>query len=328
MPTNLPPEYYDAEERFRDARLPEEKIECLEEMLTTIPKHKGTDHLRADLRRKLSRLKAAAETKKEKGKHESLYHVEKEGAGRVAVIGAPNVGKSALVAAVTHATPKVSEYPFTTWAPLPGMMSVRDIQIQLIDTPALSKEHVEHELFGLIRTAELVLLVVDLQASPILQLEETVEILAGRRVHLREAATEVAEGERHPPVLTHVLANKCDDEGWDEDFGVVTELLEGKWPLLPVSAKTGRNLDQMKQIVFEHLEIMRVYSKIPGKDADLGAPFILKKGGTVLEFAATVHKDFAKGLKTARIWGTGVHDGQMVGRGHKLHDGDIVELRT
>ncbi len=328
MPTNLPPEYYDAEERFREARLPEEKLECLEEMLTTVPKHKGTDHLRADLRRKLSKLKEASESKKGKGKHESVYHVEREGAGRVAVIGAPNVGKSALVAALTHATPKVSEYPFTTWSPLPGMMPVRDIQIQLIDTPALSTEHVEHELFGLIRTAEMVLLVVDVQTSPILQLEKTVAILADRRTPLRDAHTEVPEGMRHPPMRTLVLANKCDEEQWDEDYGVVVELLEGKWPIMPVSSETGRNLETLKETVFDWLQIMRVYSKIPGKDADMSAPFVLKRGGTVLEFAAKVHKDFAVNLKTARIWGTGVHDGQMVGRDHELYDGDIVELRT
>ncbi len=328
MPTNLPPEYYDADERFREARLPEEKIEYLEEMITTVPKHKGTDHLRADLRRKLSKLKEAAENKKGKTRHESVYSVDKEGAGRVAVIGAPNVGKSALVAAVTHAAPKVSEYPFTTWAPLPGMMPVDDIQIQLIDTPALSTEHVEHELFGLIRTAEMVLLVVDLQTSPIMQLEKTVEILAERRVELRDAVTEVPEGMRHPPMLTLVLANKCDDEAWDEDFEVVVELLEGQWPIIPVSAKTGRNVETMKRMVFDWLDIMRVYAKKPGKEADKGAPFVLKKGGTILDFAGKVHKDFAENLKMARIWGTGVHNGQMVGRDHELHDGDVVELRT
>ena len=167
MPTNLPPEYFEAEERFREAESEEEKIRCLEELLTTVPKHKGTDKLRADLRRRLSRLKTNIESQKKAGKHRSVYHVEKEGPGRVVVVGAPNVGKSALIAALTHATPKVSAYPFTTWTPTPGMMPVHDIQIQLIDTPALSREHVEPELFGLIKTADMLLLAVDLQGHPI-----------------------------------------------------------------------------------------------------------------------------------------------------------------
>ncbi len=328
MPTNLPPEYYDAEERFREARLPEEKIEFLEEMLTTVPKHKGTDHLRADLRRKLSKLKEAAQSAKGKTRHESVFSVEKEGAGRVAVIGAPNVGKSALLDALTHATPKIDEYPFTTWAPQPGMMPVLDIQIQLIDTPAVSREHVEPELFGLIRTTELALVVVDVQGAPIAQLEETAAILAEHHIVLRDAVTEVPEGMRHPPMPTLVLANKCDDEECDENYAMVVELLEGRWDIMPVSARTGRNLERLKQTVFDRLGIMRVYSKIPGHDPDMGAPFVLKTGGTVLDFAEKVHKDFAENLKSARVWGTGVHDGQMAGRDHVLHDGDIVELKT
>ena len=327
MPTNLPPEYYEAEERFREARLIEEKIEFLEEMLTTVPKHKGTDHLRADLRRKLSRLKETAQSNKGKTKHESVFSVEKEGAGRIAVIGPPNTGKSALVAAVSHAKLKVEEYPFTTWAPHPGMMPVEDVQIQLIDTPPVSREHVEPELFGLIRTAEIALLVVDIQGSPMAQIEETTAILGEHHIVLRDAVTEVPEGMRHPPMPTLVLANKCDDKQLDEDYAVLVELLEGKWDIMPVSAETGRNLERMKQILFERLQIMRVYSKIPGKDADMTAPFVLKKGGTVLDFAEKVHKDFAQNLKSARVWGADVHDGQMAGRDHELHDGDIVELK-
>ena len=184
MPTNLPPEYYDADERYRAAVAPEDKIACLEDLLTTIPKHKGTDHLRADYRKRLSKLKASVDSQKKSGKHTSVYHVEKEGPARVLVVGAPNVGKSALLAALTHATPKVSQYPFTTWAPSPGMMPVRDIQIQLIDTPALSPEHIEPELFGLIRTADFVLLVVDLQARPLQQLDDTVRLLEEHRIQL------------------------------------------------------------------------------------------------------------------------------------------------
>ena len=95
---------------------------------------------------------------------------------------------------------------------------------------------------------------------------------------------------------------------------------------MSISVKTGRNLDAMKETVFEGLDIMRVYSKQPGKPAELRAPFVLKRGDTVAEFAGRVHKDFVHHLKTARIWGTGVHNGQMVGRDHILHDGDVVEL--
>ncbi len=329
MPTNLPPEYFEAERRFRESVSDREKIACLEELLGTIPKHKGTDKLRADYRRKLSKLKSEAEAKKKTGRHASAYHVEKEGPVRVVVVGAPNVGKSALVAAVTHAAPKVSEYEFTTWAPTPGMMLVRDIQIQLVDTPALSRQHVEPELFNLIRSADLLLLVVSVQSQILAELEESLGLLEEYRIVLCGKEGDVRpldKGFASVPCI--VLVNKVDDAAWDEEFGAFRELFENEWPLLPISVTACRNLEQMKEMVFQRLGIMRVYSKEPGKAPELHAPFVLKKGSSVMEFAARVHKDFVLHLKTARVWGEGVHDGQMVGRDHVLHDGDVVELHT
>ena len=186
MPTNLPPQYFEVEKRFRAAKLPEEKIACLEELLGTIPKHKGTDKLRADLRHRLSKLKTAAQTRKGAGRQESVFQIDKEGAGQAAIVGPANVGKSALLAALTNATPEVSEYPYTTWIPIPGMLPFEDIQLQLIDTPPLNKEHVEAELLDLIRRADLILAVVDLQTYPIEQLEDTLEILKEHRIAPRE----------------------------------------------------------------------------------------------------------------------------------------------
>ena len=119
-----------------------EQIALLEELISVVPKHKGTDHLRADLRRRLSKLKGQSQSRKEVSRRQSIFLIEKEGVGQVAVVGAPNVGKSALVAALTNATPDVSEAPFTTWQPTPGMMPFEDVQVQLIDTPSLCPEYV------------------------------------------------------------------------------------------------------------------------------------------------------------------------------------------
>ena len=328
MPTNLPPEYYEVQERLKAAGSVEEKIACMEELLTKIPKHKGTDKLRGSLRQKISKLKTIPEAKSKTGKHDSVYHVDREGPARVLVLGAPNVGKSALVAAVTHATPKVSEYPFTTWIPVPGMMPVFDIQIQLIDTPALSREHVEPDFFNLIRVADFILLVVDLQGHSIQQLDDCIEMLDEHHITLQGGNKKSSGFAGHVSIPCIILANKTDDETWDEEYAVFEELLDDRWPLLSISAKMGRNLDEFRQIIFDRLEIMRIYSKQPRKEADLTAPFVLKKGSTIEVFAASVHKDFIENLKTARVWGTDVHDGQMVGRDHVLYDGDIVELHT
>ncbi len=130
MPTNLPPDYFQVEKRYREAQSPAEKAALLEEMLSIVPKHKGTDHLRADLRRQLSKLKGESQSRKKHGVHQTIYHVEREGAGQAALIGAPNAGKSSLVAALTRATPEISEVPFTTRRPVPGMMPFENIQPQ------------------------------------------------------------------------------------------------------------------------------------------------------------------------------------------------------
>lgn len=329
MPTNLPPEYYKAEERFRAAGAPQEKVERLEELISTVPKHKGTDHLRADLRRKLSKLKDAAKAPKKVSRHESAFLIGREGAGQVVVIGPANSGKSSLVSALSNAEPEVAQFPFTTWTPTPGMMLVENVQIQLIDTPPLSHEYVDPEMLNMIRRADAAILLLDIQAYPLQQLEDTIALLEEHRI-APQRQRENYPADRPMTALPFVIAvNKVDDEEWDEEFAVLTELLDDVWqPLLPISSEAERGLERLQWQVFDELELMRVYSKPPLKEPDLSAPFVLKRGSTVEEFAGKVHKDFLQNLASARIWGEGVHDGQMVGRDHILHDGDVVELRT
>jgi hypothetical protein len=326
MPANLPPEYLEAEKRYRAAKNPTEKLACLEDMLTLLPKHKGTDKLRADLRRRVSKVKAASQTKKGAGKRESLFQIDKEGAGQVVVVGPANVGKSSLVARLTNANPEVANFPLTTWRPTPGMMPVENIQIQLVDTPPLNRDYVEPDLVDLIRRSDLILLVVDLQTDPVEQLAETVDLLEENRIvpsHLRDQYAEQGLL-KFIPFL--VLANKNDDENTDENLEIFQELTDNSWPMISVSTITGRNLELLKNTLVDKLQIIRVYSKAPGKEADLTAPFVLKRGSTVEDFAGKVHKDFVDKLKIVKVWGDSVFDGQMVQRDYILRDGDVVEL--
>jgi ribosome-interacting GTPase 1 len=326
MPANLPPEYLEAEKRYRAAKNPTEKLACLEDMLTLLPKHKGTDKLRADLRRRVSKVKAASQAKKGASKRESAFQIDKEGAGQVVVVGPANVGKSALVARLTNANPEVADFPLTTWKPTPGMMPVENIHVQLVDTPPLNRDYVEPELLDLIRRSDLILLVVDLQTDPVQQLEETVNLLEENRIvpsHLRDKYEE-ERLLKFIPFL--VLANKNDDESTDENLQIFRELTDNDWPMISVSTITGRNLEMLKNTLVDKLQIIRVYSKAPGKEPDLTAPFVLKRGSTVEDFAGKVHKDFVDKLKIAKVWGDVVFDGQMVQRDYILRDGDVVEL--
>ena len=326
MPTNLPPDYFTVEKRFREADTIAEKITLLEEMMSLVPKHKGTDHLRADLRRKLSRLKTSPQGKKGVSRRSATFNIHKEGAGQIAVVGPTNVGKSALVAALTHADPEVSPAPYTTWQPAPGMMQIDNFQVQLVDTPPLDRDFIEPELMSLIRRADLLFLVVDVQADPLDQLEDTVHILTEHHIVPLNMKPEEFPTERITFLPIIVLVNKNDDAATDEDFEIFCALVEQGWQILPVSVLSGRNFDKLRKLVYENLDIIRVYTRARGREPDFSRPFVLKKGGTIEDLSAKIHHDFVNNLKTARVWGKSVFDGQLVQRDYILSEGDIVEL--
>ena len=328
MPTNLPPEYFTVDKRYRAATTTEEKIETLEELIGTIPKHKGTDHLRADLRRKLSKLKDSMQKGKAGSRQVSAFSIKKEGAGQAAVVGPANAGKSSLVAELTNAQPEVAEYPFSTWNPMPGMMLIENVQVQLIDTPPLNRDFIEPDLIDMIRRADLVLLTIDIQASPFDQLEETAAFLESHRIIPLHRKDDFPQDLRHTFRPFLIVVNKVDDETLVDDYTVFTELLDDAWHTVPISALTGYNVEQFKWTIFKLLKIIRIYSQAPGKEPDLNSPFVMQRGSTIEEFAAQVHQDIASDLKTSRVWGSADVDGQMVGRDFVLKDGDVVELRA
>ncbi|MEW6668039.1 MAG: GTPase [Thermodesulfobacteriota bacterium] len=326
MPANLPPMYFEAEKRFREARTSEEKIQALEEMLAIMPKHKGTDKLKADLRRKIARYRVEAQQKKGGARRETAYSIDREGAGQIAVIGPPNSGKSSLVAALTNATPEVAEFPHTTWKPTPGMAGFENIQFQLIDTPPLTREYSDPYLSDLLRRADMLAVLLDLHGDPLSQLEEVLGMLAEWRI-LPEGAS-IPEDLKKPPFIKKVLLvmNKVDAESDEDDYRVFLELSETKLPGLGISVLRKRNLETLIRKIYDLSGIIRAYTRAPGKEADLAAPFVLPKGSTLEDLAGRIHKDFQRKLKYARMWGTSVYDGQMVQRDYVLQDGDVAEF--
>jgi uncharacterized protein len=320
--------YFDAEKRFREAKTPESKIEALEEMLTIMPKHKGTDKLRADLRRRIAKVKEQAQQKKGGSRRDAGYTIDKEGAAQVVVVGAPNTGKSALVAALTNATPEVAEFPHTTWKPTPGMAPYDNIQFQLVDTPPITKDYLDPWMADLVRRADVILLLLDLHADPLQQLEESLLVLHQLRIF--PVGCQVPDDLRKSPFIKKILivANKVDHDHHLEDYHAFLELAETKLPCIGISLLMGRNLKELLQLLYELSGIIRVYTKIPGKEPKRAAPFVLPKMTTLEELAGKIHKDFVSKLKFAKIWGAGVYDGQMVQRDYVLQDGDVVEIHT
>ncbi len=334
MPANLTPEYLEAERKFRAATTREEKLAALEEMLATIPKHKGTEKMQADIRRRIARLRQEAERRPSTARRKPFYHIEREGVGQVVLVGPPNSGKSSLLARLTHATPEIADYPFTTRVPLPGMMEFENVQIQLVDMPPLAPSYTEPWMLALVRQADAALLVFDLADDDVLtRAEETLLLLDRANLHLRTPSAleplSASEGGRASPVKRAlVIGTKSDLPGAREALELVREWLGARFRVLPVSARTGENLELLRREVYDLLGIIRVYTKEPGKKPDLTTPFVLKRGSTVADIARAIHRDFVQRLKYARIWGAGKFDGQLVHRDHVLEEGDIVELHV
>jgi uncharacterized protein len=327
MPANLTPIYKEAEAKYRAAVTREEKMAALEEMLRVIPKHKGTEHLQADLRSRLSKLRQ--EPRKAKVSKGPSYRIPREGAGQVALVGPPNSGKSSLVSILTKAKPEVAPYPLTTRESTPGMMPYQDVAFQLVDLPPLCEEYVEHWVYDLIRAADLVWQVLSIQ-SPLAGMDTVRERLLGKAIGLYPADAPRPESPR--PGWTYkktiLVVTGMDLPGAGGDLEALQELLETPWPLHPVSATTGFGLGDLGAGTFEALGIIRVYSKEPRKEPDMSRPFTLPRGATVEALARVIHKDMAQDLKYARVWGPSAFDGQSVQGSHALEEGDVVELHT
>jgi len=340
MPTNVTPEYKKAEEAYRAAREPKDRLDCLKEMARTIPKHKGTEHLQADIKTRIKQLTEELAGPRKGGRRSgpSLV-VHHEGAAQVAMIGPPNAGKSSLHVKLTGSTSDIGPYPYSTHLPVPGMIPYEDIHIQLVDLPPVSEEFMESWIVNALQPADAAMLVIDLSDPDCLEQVPTVlRRLAEKKIFLNTAWPGLdAPGEQQRDesddvfslnLPTVLIANKSDLDPDPGEVEVLEELLGLRYPALTVSAKTGNGLDEIGAFLFKALEIVRVYTKTPGKPAETDKPFTVRRGGTVLDVARLVHKDIAEGLKFARMWGTDVFDGQQVGPDHLVSDGDLVELHV
>src|SRR5215510_12462696 len=312
MPANLTPQYMEAERRFKEAGSVQEKIAAVEEMMATIPRHKGTEKLQAELKKKMSTLRKESGTQKKSGARRDFSVVEREGARQLAIVGSPNAGKSQLLRDLTNATPEVAEYPYTTRTPIPGMMVFENVRLQLLDLPPISEEYTESWVAQIIRNADAVLWLVDVSDDDVLEiLEETQNWLADAKVDL---------GKMH--VL--MVGNKTNAAGTDERASIVREIYQDRFPFV---LRTD-DLEGFKKLVYDFLDVVRVYTKVPGKKPDFSDPYVVPRGSTVLDVAEKVHRDFVVNLKYARLWSHGKPEGIMVPRDFVINEGDVLELHT
>jgi uncharacterized protein len=328
MAANLTPQYLEAEAEYKKAQSAEERLECLKKMYALLPKHKASEKLQAELKTKISDTRKEVEQDKKNPKKTGVsYKIPRQGAGQVVIAGPPNAGKSRLLTRLTRATPEVAPYPFTTREPHAGMMDWEDVRVQLIDTPPITADYLEGYLSSMVRTADGCILLVDLgdddgpfaTDAVTARLAESKTILAGQ-VPVEEEDPTV----KH--VKTMLVANKVDLPGAADRLEFVKELFAARFPIHVIAAESGTGLEELRSEIYRFLQVIRVYTKQPGKPIDRQSPFTCPVGSTVHEMAGLVHRDFVEGLKSARIWGSGLHDGQTVGREHVLHDKDVVEL--
>jgi len=293
--TNQSLEYKTAEAKFLVASTKEEKLDALEEMIRTAPKHKSSEKMLANLKTRYVRLKKELEKESAK-KHGHSLGIKKEGDARVSIIGSANSGKSSLLAELTNAAPKIADFPFTTTKPEIGTLDLDGIKIQLIELPA----NLGKELLSIVKTSELILVLIT-------SLNELVNI--GNIIKKENITNKKL-----------IILNKTD---------TINEYESNKLKsisLIKISIKDRKGINELKQKIFENISLMRIHTKEPGKKPT-EKPIILKKNSSIKDVAEKIRKDYPERFIKARIWGKSAKfPGQTTGIEHILQDKDIVEL--
>lgn len=330
MAVNLPPQYHDAEARYKKGKTSEEKLAALKEMWVILPKHKASEKVQAELKTKISELTDRIEHEKSGPKKQAFgsYKIPRQGAGQVVLLGPPNCGKSTLLSKLTKATPTIAPYPFTTREPIPGMMDCEDVRVQLIDLPPVTADAYEHFITDLTRAADAAILFLDLSDDdgPAATNAVVDRLKQARRLLVPQRTPDDDPTSHQLPTI--LVATKADDEAADLRLELARESLGLPFASMVISAERGDGLPELRQAIFHLLGVMRIYTKQPGKPADMTSPFTCPIGSTVAEFAGCVHNELEDTVKSARVWGSGTFDGQTVGRDHVLADRDVVELQT
>ncbi len=384
----MTPQFSAQRQRYEDAESLEQKIAELEKLLSLAPGHKGAEKMVSDYRKKLARHKADLEKKKEiertrrsSGSEEGA--IKKEGAGQVCLVGLTSSGKSALINSVTNASLAVGDHPFTTAVPAPAMMTLEDVNIQLVELPGVfegSREtSIGRQAMALARNTDCIAIIIDLSQDVDSQMSVILEEIDRSRIRLNKEKSavrvervglggqmiygaqnyqgdiqEVYEYLRARKVVNaivrfqkpatfqqfidaldtsvvyvraFVIATKGDVTGSNERYEELKGKYGNRFDIVPVSASMGQNLEAMKWALYNHLDILRIYTKSPRRDPD-EKPIILPEGSVVEDAARKVHKQlFVERFRAAVIFrGNDKIKRRQVGLSYPLQDGDIVQL--
>ncbi len=197
MPTNLPAEAQKKLAEYQAARRVEDKIRILEEALSLIPDHKGTEKMRRHLKTTLAKLRRELETKKTtRATRQDLFHVKKEGAAQVTLLGVANSGKSTILATLTNAKPSIEAYQLTTIRPMPGMMVYNTVELQIVELPAVLTEELEETSFtsrsvAVARNSDLIAITLDGGGDFTEQFKRIVSILDSYGIVLKKKKADI-----------------------------------------------------------------------------------------------------------------------------------------
>ncbi len=289
----------------------EERILAIEKEIRKTPYHKGTEHHIGRLKARLSKLKKRI-TQKHVRSTGIGFAVKKQGDATVILLGPPSVGKSTLLNSLTSAFSKVGDYDFTTVKVIPGMLWHKGAQIQMLDIPgvisgAAGGKGRGREILSVAKNADLLILMVDVES-------------VGKICEIEKELLKIGIGVGGSlPVI--IVINKI-------DLVSKRKLAKlGNKDTIFVSAKEGEGISNLKQAIWQKLNLIRIFSKSLNGKIDFKKPLILKKGAVVYEVAEKISKELATNIKSTRVWGSSVkYPGQYVGSRHQLADGDILSL--
>jgi len=336
MPANLPPQYHVVEARYKAATDPAEKLAALQELWVLLPKHKHTEKMQCDLKTKLSQLRKTPGARAG-GRQKLELSVERGGAGQFWLVGPPNAGRSSLLAALTTATPEISEGLFTTKKPVPGMLAFEDIGIQLVEAPAIYPTLTPKWLAPNLRIGDGVVLVFGLGSDELFEgVDEVLSTIQKAKIVLYPPDADPPEPDDPgvEPLPGLVLVNQADLDPDGSLEALFRDYLSSHadaprgLPILRVSAATREGLAEVPRRLFDTLGVIRVYTKLPGKPPDLAAPFVRPRGTTALELAEHIHKDLVARFQFGRLWRGDKYVGGRVSGDFVLEDKDVIEIHA